>query len=270
MKALLAALSAMLAFASHAPMARAQSFEVAVSPSRFEVSGKPGGRIGQSLNIHNVGNTATEVALRTLDWTYSPEGQVTYHDELLPNSCRPWVTLERRTMRVQQQGKASFRFQIDVPADAKRSECRFMVAIEGVEPAYRAQIQSGGANLSLPVSGRIAVAVYLLVDGAQPKLEVNQVGVKAINGKPTPVITVTNNGDAHGRIEGGLESVDAKGLKFDLIPESTPIMPGQTRTLPFAPRVEGTQNPPDITLPIKSQGQLDWELGSFKVNVEFK
>jgi hypothetical protein len=64
--------------------------------------------------------------------------------------------------------------------------------------------------------------------------------------------------------------VDAKGLKFDLVPEGTPIMPGQTRTLPLLPRADANQKVPQYTLPVKSQGQLDWELGSFKVNAEFK
>lgn len=258
-----------LACAAIAPAAAA-SFEVAISPSRFEVSGKSGARVGQSLNVFNVGATATEVAVRTLDWSYSADGNVTYHDELLPGSCRPWVTLERKTIRIAPQQRTSFRFQIDVPADAARGECRFMLAVEGVEPAYHAQLQSGGASLSLPVSGRIAVAVYVMVNGAEPKLEIGAFAVKEINGKPVPVVTVTNTGDAHGRLEGGLEAVDAKGLKFDLLPESTPVMPGQTRTLTMQPKAEPNQKPIEPTLPIKSSGQLDWELGSFKINAEFK
>lgn len=253
-----------------AAQAQAAAFEVAISPSRFEVSGKSASRIGQALNIFNVGGAPTDVAVSTLDWSYSETGNVTYHEELLPGSCRPWVTLERKTLRVPQQGKSSFRFQIDIPADAPRGECRFMLAVQGVEPAYQAQLQGGAASLSLPVSGRIAVAVYVMVNGAEPKLEISQVGVKEINGKRTPVVTVINKGDAHGRLEGGLESVDAKGVKFDLLPESTPIMPGQTRTLPMQPRAEPNQPPPMMTLPVKSSGQLDWEKGSFKVNAEFK
>lgn len=261
---------ALAALAGASAPAGAAGFEVAISPSRFEVTGKAGQRIGQSVNIFNLGTSPTMVAMRTLDWSYSAEGQVTYHEELLPNSCRPWVTLERRTMRVPQQGRSSFRFQIDVPPDTPRIECRFMLAVEGAEPAYQAQMQSGSASLNLPVSGRIAIAVYVMIGGAEPKLEINQLGVKEINGKPTPVLTVTNKGDAHGRLEGGLQSVDAKGLKFDLIPEGTPIMAGQTRTLPFSPRIEGDPKVPEFTLPIKAQGQLDWDLGSFKVEVEFK
>lgn len=245
-------------------------FEVAISPSRFEVSVKSAGRLGQSLNLFNLGNQVTDVSVRTLDWTYSEDGNITYHDELLPGSCRPWVTLERKTVRLVPMGKNSFRFQIDVPADAPRGECRLMLAVEGVEPAYQAQLQGGGASLSLPISGRIAVAVYVNVNDAQPKLEIKQLGVKTLNGKPTPVITVSNAGDAHARLEGGLEAVDAQNQKFDLIPEGTPILPGQTRTLPFTPRSEGKDKPIEITLPLKAQGQLDWNLGSFKIDAEFK
>lgn len=245
-------------------------FEVALSPSRFEVSVKSAGRLGQSINLFNLGNQVTDVSVRTLDWTYSEDGNITYHDELLPDSCRPWVTLERKTVRLVPMGKSSFRFQIDVPADAPRGECRLMLAVEGVEPAYQAQLQGGGASLNLPISGRIAVAVYINVNGAQPKLEIKQLGVKSLNGKPTPVITVSNSGDAHARLEGGLEAVDAQNQKFDLIPEGTPILPGQTRTLPFVPRVVTNEKPIQITLPLKAQGQLDWDLGSFKIDAEFK
>lgn len=272
MMSLFARLGAGAALAAFAVLgtAHAAGFEVAVSPSRFEVSAKAAQRLGQSITIHNLGATPTDVALRTLDWTFSPEGSVSYHDELLAGSCRPWVTLERRSLRVPAQGRSSLRFQVDVPADAPRGECRFMLAVEGIEPAYQAQLQGGSASLSLPVSGRIAVAVYVMVGGAEPKLQIEQFGVKDINGKRTPVVTVSNKGDAHGRLDGGLESVDAKGQKFDLVPESTPIMPGQTRTLPLAARGEPNQKPPEFTLPVRGKGQLDWEQGSFKLDVEFK
>lgn len=124
--------------------AMAGPFEIAVSPSRFEISGSSGKRVGQSFEIQNVGTTATEVSLRTLDWSYSPNGDVTYYDELRPGSCRPWVTLERSSVKVNAKGKKSFRFQVNVPPNAPRSECRFMLAIEGVEPAHRTIVESGG------------------------------------------------------------------------------------------------------------------------------
>lgn len=248
----------------------AAPFEIAVSPARFEITGKTGTRIGQSFDLYNVGKSANEVSVRTLDWSYSAEGGITYIDELLPNSCRSWVTLERKTVKIGANSKVSFRFQIEVPADIPRTECRFMLAIEGIEPAYKGVIEGGGASLSLPVSGRIAVAVYMAVNGAESKLLITDIGIKEINGKRTPTVTVNNTGDAHGRLDGALDAVDAKGLTFELAPEGTPIMPGQTRILPLTQRTEPNQKPLEVTYPIKTKGTLDWEKGSFKINSEFK
>lgn len=245
-------------------------FEIAVSPSRFEISGNSGQRVGQSFDIHNVGTAATEVMLRTLDWSYTPDGKITYYDELRPDSCRPWVTLERNTLKIAAKSKQAFRFQVEVPKDAPRGECRFMLAVEGVEPAHRSIIESHGASLSLPVSGRIAIAVYMAVNGAEPRLQMTKVEVKAIQGKRTPAVTITNSGDAHGRLDGALEAVDAQGLAFELVPENTPILPGQTRLLPLSPKSVDNQKAPEVTFPFKAHGTVDWEKGSFKVNAEFR
>jgi fimbrial chaperone protein len=248
----------------------AAAFEMSVAPSRVEVAGKAGGRIGQSLQLTNVGSQQTEVAVHTLDWSFSPEGNITFHDELRPGSCRPWVTLERRVVRIAPQASVPFRFQIDVPPDAPRGECRFMLAVEGVEPAYRAQIAAGGTSLSLPVNGRIAIAVYVEVNGAEPKFEFKGIGVSEVAGKRQPVITLSNTGDAHGRIEGSLSATDAKGRKFELIPDSSPLLPGQTRTLVLQPRTSQQVRQIEPAFPLKADGQLDWDLGSFKVDVELQ
>lgn len=253
-----------------ATSAFAGPFEIAASPSRFEISGKSGNRVGQSLDIYNVGRLSTDVALRTLDWSYSDDGNISYFDELQPNSCRPWVTLERKTITVNANSKRVFRFQVDVPSDAPRGECRFMLAIEGVEPAYKALVESGGASLSLPVNGRITIAVYLSVNGAESKLELTQIGMRDLKGKRTPTVTVTNRGDAHGRLEGELESLDAQGAAFELLPEGTPVMPGQTRVLPLIIKSEANKPTINPAYPVKAKGILDWEKGSFKVNAEFK
>lgn len=265
-------LSPMLALllAAFAGTAAPAPFEVGVTPSRFELAGKPGARMGQSLDIHNLAPTATDVTIRTIDWSYSSEGNIGYHDELLPGSCRPWVMLERRSLSVPARSKKSFRFQIDPPADAPRGECRFMIAIEGTEPAQQTVIQSGGASLSLPVTGRIAVAVYVMLDGAQPRLEIKQIASGDAEGARRTLVTVVNTGDAHGRLEGSLDAVDSKGRAFELVPEGTPILPGQTRTLALMPKGEAGQSTPPPVYPVKASGTLDWEKGSFKVDMELK
>lgn len=251
-------------------LVQAAPFEMAVSPSRFELTAKTGERIGQSIDLHNLGSVPTALSVRTLDWSYSPEGQITYHDELLPGSCRPWVALERRTVKVPAQSKQAFRFQVTPPADTPRGECRFMIAIEGVEPAQQTIIQSAGANLSLPVTGRIAVAVYVMLGGAEPKLEVQQIGMREMAGKRSPSITVRNTGDAHGRLDGTVDAKDAQGRSFTLAVEGTPIMPGQTRHLALVPKAEDGQTALQPSYPVKANGLLDWDKGSFKLNADFQ
>lgn len=246
-------------------------FEIAASPSRFELATKSGTRVGQSLDIYNVGKLTSEVSLRTLDWNYTEDGVVSYFDELQANSCRTWVTLERKTVVVEAGSKRTFRFQIDVPTDAPKGECRFMLAVEGVEPAHKALLDSGGGlNLSLPVTGRIAIAVYIAINGAMPKLSLTQLRVQDIKGNPTAVAIVTNQGDAHGRLDGSLDATDAKGKAYELNIEGTPIMPGQSRVLPFAAKSIGNKSTEAPALPMKAKGILDWENGSFKVDTEFK
>jgi fimbrial chaperone protein len=250
-------------------------FEIAASPSRFELASKSGVRVGQSLDIYNVGKSASEVSLRTLDWSYSEAGVVSYFDELQPNSCRSWVTLERKTVVVTAGSKRTFRFQIDIPADAPRGECRFMLAVEGVEPAHKALLDSGGGlNLSLPVTGRIAIAVYVAINGAAPKLSLTQLRVQDVKGSPTAAAIVTNQGDAHGRLDGSLDATDAKGQIYELNVEGTPIMPGQSRVLPFTAKSMGNKSAEKsaevLTFPLKAKGILDWDNGSFKVDAEFK
>jgi len=263
-RTVLSGLALLVAATSGGP-AWAGPFEVAVSPTRVTLGGKASDRIGQSLRIFNLGDQVSALAFRTLDWTLSESGELKFHDALQPGSCRPWVTLERRTVQVPARSDSSFRFQIDVPANAPRGECRFMIAVEGVEPAQLAQINSGGASLSLPVSGRIAVAVYLAVGGAKPRLELQQIGTDSLRKERTPVVRVTNLGDAHGRLEGTLDATNAEGKSFELMPDGGPILPGQTRTLALNIRDSGKPPAPRLSFPLQIEGTLEWDDGAFKV-----
>ncbi len=247
----------------------AGAFDVGVSPSRFEVSAKSGGRLGQTLEIFNQDGQPTELSVRTLDWEYSEKGELKFFDELRPGSCRPWFTLERKTVRIDARSKASFRFQIDVPADAAVTECRVMLAIEGVKPAYQAMVQSGGASLALPVNGRLAVAIYVSINGAQPVLSMSQTSLMQKDQRSTASVTVTNTGTAHGRLDGALDAKDASGQSFELVPDGTPILPGQTRNIVLKPRALAGTAEPKVVYPVKASGALDWENGSFKINAEF-
>ena len=140
-----------------------------------------------------------------------------------------------------------------------------------MEPDYQAAIANGGMNLSLPVNGRIAVALYLMVNGAQPQLEMGALTMRDVKGQKTAVLSVTNKGQAHGRLDGSLDAKDAQGRSFEMIPESTPVMPGQTRALPLS--VKADSIPAGMTapvFPVRISGTLDWERGAFKIDAELQ
>jgi hypothetical protein len=59
--------------------------------------------------------------------------------------------------------------------------------------------------------------------------------------------------------------VDATRQAFELQPEGTPILPGQTRTLPLSPRKEPYRPPPQVQMPFEVDGILEWERGAFKI-----
>ena len=246
-------------------LAQGATFEVAASPSRLELSANPGQRVGQSLRIFNVGNQVTSLSFRTMDWSLSEQGDLKFHDELLPGSCRPWVALERRTRQLGAKASEPYRFQVSVPADAPRGECRFMIAIEGVDPAQVAAINSGGASLNLPISGRIAITVYVAIGGARPKLELIGIGASSVRNERRPVITVRNTGDAHGRLDGSLTGRDADGKTIEFVPEGQPVLPGQTRTLALNINASGGAAAAAIKYPLKLNGTIDWDDGAFQV-----
>mgnify|MGYP000909742681 CR=1 FL=1 len=200
----------------------------------------------------------------------SATGAATYVDVLRSGSCRPWVAIERRQVSVDAGQTRVYRFQIDIPKDAPRGECRFMIAFEGAAPAAQTSTKSAAGELRSPVMARIAIPVYVAVGGAAPKLDIIGAAVSTINGVRTPVVVVTNRGDAHGRLEGGIDAVDSDGQEIVLVPEESPVLPGQTREIPLSVRAARGQRAPALKLPAKASGALDWDGGTLKVDGRFE
>ncbi|HUL18993.1 MAG TPA: hypothetical protein VLV29_06965, partial [Steroidobacteraceae bacterium] len=71
--------------------ARADGFAALVSPPRFELSGKSGTTLRQVLEVTNRSGTPGKFRVHTADFVLGADYGVTFHDELLPDSCRPWV-----------------------------------------------------------------------------------------------------------------------------------------------------------------------------------
>jgi hypothetical protein len=237
----------------------AQGFSALVTPPRIEMAIKPGQDARQVIEITQVSDQPGRFRVYTNDWQLGSQGSVQFFDELQPNSCRPWVALERRELTVAAQAKVRFRIQVSPPADAPARECRFAVMIEGLDTS---SVSSGGVGF--PVSGRIGVIVYAGMDGTKANLSVvGQSVVSSSDAKDQlPVLTIKNDGNAHGRMGGLLSGVDARGQRIDFSPSTLPILPGETRPVnlhinpdPNAPKEAPL---PVIAYPITIKGNLEW------------
>lgn len=256
-----ALLGALLAGVSHA-----QSFSAVVSPPRFEVAVQPGKTIRQVIEITQASNEKGTYRIYTNDWTIGADGNAVFADDLAPNSCRPWVSLERRELTIAANAKMRFRFEITPPADASSTECRFAIMIEGAE-----QVVKATGAMSFPVSGRVGVVVYAGVGDAAPKLEISQNGTRMVDGMMVPVLNIKNTGNAHGRAMGFLKGTDPQGLRIDFLPEPLPILPGQTRDIALVPQAEGVAVV-KFAYPLNVKGEIEWSdsLNGKKTQIDFR
>ncbi len=244
--------AACAALAGLMPLAAgAQGFAALVSPPRFELAAKPGDKIRQVMEITNAGAQAAKYRLKTADWTLAADASVKFDEALDPGSCRPWVAIESREITVASGGKHRFRFEIVTPADAPVGECRFAILLEGDEQP----VQSAGGP-SFPVAGRLGVIVYVVMGDAKAKIEVMGTKIATVNGEDVPVVTVTNTGNAHGRLAGFLSGTDAAGKKAEFTPATLPILPGETRAISLVPYRE-RDDAFKITYPITISGKLE-------------
>lgn len=252
---LLLATAALLACA--AGTANAQGFDALVLPPRFEDSARQGSVYRNVLEIQSASPNPTRFNIRSADWTLDAAGDAVFDYALAPGSCRPWLGLEANEVVVEGNGRRRLRFEVAVPQDAPSGQCRFAIMVEG-QPQ---QTESG-----MSVSGRIGIIVYLTIGDGAARLSVTDLRVEAIDGRDLPVVSVRNDGNAHGRLQGFVNGLDAQGRRWTLVPVSHPILPGTTRQVPLQPVVDEGEPPPTLAFPMQLRGQFDW--GSQRVPVE--
>lgn len=238
--------------------ALAQAFSAQVLPPRFEESVKAGETFRNVIEIQNASNQAVRFIMRTADWSLAADGSAQFEYALAPGSCRPWVGIEANEVRLEPNSNRRFRFEVNVPAGTPPGQCRFAVMVEG-EPQTAAN--------GLPVAGRIGVIVYLNIGDAAARLDVVGVQVVSEEGKDLPAVSIRNSGNAHGRLEGFIDGVDATGRRWTLVPAYDPVLPGATRVIPLRPAADVDANAPAaIVFPLKLEGQLDW--GKQRVKID--
>jgi hypothetical protein len=240
--------------------ANAQGFAAYITPPRFEIQATAGTSTRQVFEIQHVGQLKGGYRIYTNDWAFQPDNSVTFSDELAPDSCRPWVAIERRELTLESGARYRFRFEITPPAGTPARECRFAIMVEGRDPA----------KSSVDVGGRIGVIVYAAVGAAAPVLEVTTTRVaKMPDGKTMALLDVRNSGNAHGRLEGFVNGTDASGQRLELSPADLPILPGETRSIALVPVVEEGKPAPEVRFPLTVKGNLEWGKNRLPLDASF-
>ena len=240
----------------------AQGFAAYVTPPRVEAKVQPGETLRQVIEIQHAGLTRGTYRFYTNDWEFTKDRSVKFQDALAPDSCRPWVAIERRELALDPGSKYRYRFEISPPAGTAPRECRFALMVEGLEPA---KVQSA---VAIPVGGRIAVVVYVAIGDAKPELKLSGVEVEARDGRKTMFLRVHNAGNAHGRLEGFLDAKPARGSAVELSPVDSPILAGQTRRIQLIPAEgDGDRAQELLRSPIHLKGRLEWNGGTMPVDI---
>ncbi len=242
----------------------AQGFAALVSPPRFELASPPGKTVRGVIEVSNRSTASSKYLMHTADWELGADFGVSFHDDLRPGSCRPWVAIERPEVVVPGGGTLRYRFEVSVPADAPAGECRFAVMIEGADPSF-----ARNQGLDMPVTGRIGVIVYLTVGDGKPDLEVLSPKIATLNGQQMPALVVHNSGTAHGRMSGFLTGTDAKGNSYDFTPSDFPILPHEQREVFLTPSTPKDDHP-TLTFPVTVKGTLEWGKQRTELNQLFE
>lgn len=230
--------------------AAAQGFAAQVLPPRFEDRVEPGGVFRNVIEVQNASAAQARFNVRTADWVLDGNGEAIFEYALQPGSCRPWVGLEAGEILLEGNGRKRFRFEVAVPPGTPSQQCRFAIMIEG-------QPQPNASGIL--VSGRIGIIVYLNIGDAAAHLSIAGTAVDTVEGAQVPVLSIANDGNAHGRLEGFVQATDAQGKRTTLVPSMLPIMPGTTRAIPLFPVPEPDGSLPALSFPVRLKGELQWD-----------
>lgn len=246
------------ALTAGAVAAHAQGFSAGVSPSKFELRAEPGEILRDTISILNPGADFADYELKTADWRLSDTGGVEFiEDSLLDGSCRPWVRLERRTLRINPGSQRNYRFEVHVPEDAAAGLCRFAIVIEPAE-SVMTRIGEGDSAISVPIVGRYAIVTYVTIGNALPVIEIVDVGTTESNGQRFPAVTLRNTGNTYDRAVGQLTSVDFSGQRVLLVPSSFPVLPGRTEIVAIVPDLgPDADEPAALRFPLRITGNIE-------------
>jgi hypothetical protein len=244
----------------------AASFGAGISPSKFELRAKAGQVLRDTVTVLNAGEDPAEFQFRTVDWRLNDTNGVDFVEgELLEGSCRPWVRLERRAVRIRPGGQKKYRFEVHVPEDAEPGLCRFAILIEPGDEVLSGVGEDG--QIRFPVVGRYAVITYITIGDAKADIVYLGIGERFIDEQRLPTLKLHNQGNTYDRAFGQVVATDHAGRKVTLIASTFPVLPDRIEEIVLAPQSPAPGADPVVfEYPLQLKGKV--EIGGSTINVD--
>jgi len=248
----------------------AAGFSAGISPPKFELKAKPGEVIRDTITILNATGKAAGYKFRTADWNINDKQGVDFiEDKLAENSCRPWVRLERKFIKIRAGSQKKYRFEIHTPEDAQIGLCKFAILVEPDEKTIAGTGEDQA--IKFPVVGRYAVIVYLTIGKAKADIEYFGLGERQVNNLLLPTLKFHNKGDTYGRAFGDVTATDANGKRHVLVISSFPVLPGRTEEILLSPDQSQTPGQKvEFSYPLQLKGKIEMGGKTFKIDESFQ
>ena len=245
---------------------RSAGFGAGLSPAKFELRADQGDTLRDTLTIFNPSDLPADYAFKTADWRLNEAKAVEFIESTLkPNSCRPWVKLERQNVRIRSGGQKKYRFEVHVPEDAATGLCTFAIIIEPGKETL-ATID-GDAKIKFPVVGRYAAIVYLTVGDATANIDFRGITKAKVGAMWLPVLSLYNAGNTYDRTYGDITATDPNGKKRLLTASDFPLLPGHTENILLTPeRLDDSQPPVPLLYPLRLKGRFEIGGKTFKID----
>jgi P pilus assembly chaperone PapD len=225
-----AALAALLVFGLTARPATAQ-LSVEVSPLRVELAVAPGGSHTQAVSLTNQGNTPVRIRATVEDWYLSKDGTPQYQPAKPGTwtTATAWVRVAPPEQVIPPGQQGTVRFTTTVPAGTAdggyRSAILFEFGPPGADPVARGR--------DVTFRSRVATTLYVAVGQSTPKVDLTNLTVRAVAGRPPEIVaTLQNASRANVRTKGVLTVYDKAGTVVRQIDvPNAPVLPESERDL---------------------------------------
>ena len=211
------------------------AFAVEVDPLRLELTAAPRQTVTAALTVVNHREEPVRVTARTGDYRYMLTAQtVPPRDPVrqrLP-SAREWLSLEPAELPLAPHASGTLTLTVTLPAEAGQAGAGEYVASLLVDERPEQTTPAGEGTSTITVVPRVAVPVYLLLDGQTPKGRVAAFAATAgpQRGLVRLLLTLANDGAVHLRPTGTVLIADDR--------QEVVHRTGLGRTIPIFPQFQ--------------------------------